>query len=503
MKRPDLAQRSARGGFWAVVEVWGVELLQFSVFTVLARLLGPQTYGLIALAMIFVVAAQRVLIQGGWSEFIIQRDDLDDLHLSTMFWVLLAIGVAVALIMVAAASAFARLFGEPQLAVLLPALSFFPVLTSLGAVPTGLLERDLKLAPLALRSTLATALGGIIGVAMALNGFGVWSLVGYEISYPLLTAIVLWPATHWRPRARFSRRHLAEIMSFVTRIMGERLINLTEILLPRALIGLRLNPAAVGNWSLATKIFELSSELVQRPALRVALPGFAGAQSDSSRLMSILALSAQLTALFAVPGYVFLVIAAPDLVSLLFGPSWHSAGLTLSILTALGLITPFTQLCVALLQGTGHVGWSFALTLIGFVLFLVILPVGLAYGIVGVAAALVVRGWVLLLIRLWLIRRLFATSLNSVWRSFLLPSAGGMIMAAVMTITGTLAGSRFGGVTRLILLFAAGAASYVLSLWLMDRKTVVWTVKLGRQAVGFRTDSGELEPSAGNRSDIL
>ena len=485
MKRVDVAQRSARGSLWSMVEVWGTELLQFIVFAVLAQILGPQSFGLIALAMMLVVAAQRVLIEGGWPEFIIHRDNLDQLHLSAIFWTLLAISTAVAVFMTLVAPVFAWAFDEPPLAVLLPALSLYPILASLSIVPSALLERDLRIAPVALRWTAAAAVGGIIGVTMAWNGFGVWSLVAYEISNPLLGALILWPASGWRPQARLSMPHLRDVMHYVARVMGERLTMLAEILVARAAIGWQFNAVAVGNWSLASKIFELSAELVQRPALRVALPSFATEQSDHARLSEILLTAAELTALVAVPGYAVLLIIGPDLIATLFGEAWRPAGQALSFLAALGVITPLTQLIIALLQGMGQVTSSFMLALFGLALFLLMLPVGISYGVVGIAAVLLVRGWLLLVVRVWFVRRLIGMSIRASLKTLSPFFVAGVIMLLMMVgVVSTVHGSK---IILLALAIAAGATSYIATLMLIARKRLVHAINLGRDAIGLGT----------------
>ncbi len=485
MSRSDLGQRSARGAFWATVEVWGIEFLQFLVFAALARLLGPEAFGLVGLAMIPILVANVFLAQGGWIEFVVQCRNLEQQHLETIFWAIIGIGATLGVTVVLTAPLLAEAFNESQLEALVLPLCVCPVIISLTVLPIGLLQRDLNLAPLALRSTLAMTVGGTVGIAMAIAGYGVWSLVAYEIALPLVGAVVLWRALKWRPRLRFSIAHLRQAIRFSTRVLGERLINLTEVLVPRAIIGGSLGAGAVGHWTLARKIFDLSAELVQRPALRVALPRFALAQREPAELSQILALAVELTALVTVPGYVALGLMAPEMVALSFGEGWRPAGHALMLFAMLGLITPLTQLSIAVLHGTGRVGWTLLLSATGFALLLLLLPAGLTHGIVGVAGAFLIRGWVLLGARLWVLRRKGGVCLGALPRAFAPSLAAGAVMAAVMGAAEAAWSESLAESLQLPLVLSLGVTSYLLVLMLIARDRVVRAIALGRRVVGL------------------
>ena len=133
--------RVARGAAWATVEVWGVELLHLLFFTVLARLIGPEGYGLVALAMAFVMVPQNLLVHGGWIEALVQRPTLVREHVDSTFWLLAGLGLASMLGLLLLAGAAEAWLSTPALGSLLSALSVCPFLTSLMVVPAGLLQR--------------------------------------------------------------------------------------------------------------------------------------------------------------------------------------------------------------------------------------------------------------------------------------------------------------------------------------------------------------------------
>lgn len=151
----------------------------------------------------------------------------------------------------------------------------------------------------------------------------------------------------------------------------------------------------------------------------------------------------------------------------------------------LGLITPLTQLSIALLHGTGRVGWTLGLSVAGFVLLLSLLPVGLSYGIVGVAGAFLLRGWVLLVARLWVLRRKAGINLRLLPRAIAPPLVGGAAMAAVMIAADTVWSASFSEAAMLPLEIGLGLSTYGIVLVLFARDRVAHAIALGRKAAGI------------------
>ena len=478
-----LQQRTARGAFWATIEVWGVEILQFLVFAVLARVLGPGAYGIVGLAILPVLVVNVFVMQGGWIEFIVRNRGRVVEQVNTVFWVVVVLGLLLAAAVVASAPLMARAFETPELVVLVPWLAICPALMSLSVVPAALLQREINLAPFAIRSTLSVAVAGSIGIWLALSGYGVWSLIVYEITIPLVGATVLWTAVNWRPHARVSIKHFSEAIRFSSSVLGERVIALTETLGPRAAIGATHGAIAVGHWTLARKIFDLSADLMQRPALRVALPRFASAQQRPDQLTTLLTSAVELTALLAIPSYAILGVLGDDLVALLFGEAWRKAGQVLMILAALGLITPATQLSTVMLHAVGRAKLSLKLAVAGFICLVLLVIASTRWGVFGVALAFLVRGWIMLLVRLWAIRLTTHVRLRNLRAGIGPMLTAGVAMALTLFLFSAMFSARLGELQSLAIAVVPGTVVYGAVLWVLAKGQVLAAMTFVRAAL--------------------
>jgi O-antigen/teichoic acid export membrane protein len=171
---------------------------------VLGRLLGPEPYGLIAMALIVIAFGELFVIDSGFGDAIIQRKELSDDHCDAAFWLLLGSSLIAMTIFMLGSPLVAASFDQPRVAGLISALSLTLPLGALSAVPNALLSRELRFRALAARGLISGTGGGTAAIGMALAGWGVWSLVGFHLVQRTLAVVVVWTAHRWRPRFSFS-----------------------------------------------------------------------------------------------------------------------------------------------------------------------------------------------------------------------------------------------------------------------------------------------------------
>lgn len=480
----DLKRRAVTGALWSSLETTLQQLIQFAIFLILSRLLGPEAYGILALATVVNVVADVLIVGGGWSDAIIQRRNLAPEHLSSIFWLLVALALGLAALAAVAATPVAALFGVPAVAALMPVLALQLPLGALSVVPTALLRRELRFAPLALRSLLALTLAGIAAIALALAGAGVWSLVALNLLQPALSVAVLWGSVAWRPAWRLSPRHLREVLPFVMGAMGERAVQILDALLPRLVIGLRLGPVPLGHFAMAYKVMELLIQLVTRPIARVLLPSAARLADEPLRLRRLVAAAVELMALIVLPAAAGIAIVAPLLVPLVFGPAWVDSVPALQALMVTAAVAPFTALSASLMYAAGRTQLQFALATTATLLLLLLLVIHGAASVEAVALAMATRSLLMLPLRLWLMQRATGVDLRPALRGALPPLAATAGMAAALTALRLVLPAGMAPLVVLPIEVATGALLYSAMVLLLAPQSLRRGLELVRAARG-------------------
>jgi PST family polysaccharide transporter len=323
---------------WAAAASWGAQFLAAVVFTVLARLLDKPVFGIAALANLYIGFVQIFVGSQGVGVAIVQRKNLDSSHLDTAFWANVGIAVALAVATIALRHPAAVLLGSDEVSPVLGVLALSLPLGALAVVPSALLERELKFRLLATRTLAASTVGGLVGVAAAFFGLGVWSLVLQQLVGAALTLVLLWSTVQWRPRLRANRRALADLAPFSGSVVGNNVLWFVSERFGQGVIGRGLGVEALGTYSLATRVLSLALESISIPVIRVAMPLFSGIQDQSERLMRVFLRSTSLVCSVALPAFLGLLLVAPDVIPLVFGSKWEAAIVPIQILCVAGCV---------------------------------------------------------------------------------------------------------------------------------------------------------------------
>lgn len=204
----------------------GAFVNQFSTFIItilLARLLGPEEFGLIALAMV-VINISNVLLEGGFSSALIQKKKVKDIAFSSVFYVNLGLSIILSLVIILSAPLFAKFFERPTIQPIIIYLSVIPPISALGAIQSTILIKKVDFKSLSIRTMIATAISGLIGVIAALLDYGVYSLVAQQIALVCISTIIFWFATGWRPKLAFSIKEIKKLLSFSSYVFYDALL---------------------------------------------------------------------------------------------------------------------------------------------------------------------------------------------------------------------------------------------------------------------------------------
>jgi PST family polysaccharide transporter len=385
-----LRERALEGAFWASLDGWGRQAVSLLVFVALARLLTPVEVGLFAMVAI-VLAAVHTLLDEGLTEVLVQRDDLDDVHLDTAFWLVAGIGAALCAAVALAAPAVAALFGQPALAPYVAAAAGIPFLAALSGVHQAVLRRRMDYRLLTVRSAAGVVAGGAVGIWMAWEGWGVWALLGQQAADRLVGGAVLWIAAGWRPRPRVSARHARDLMPYSTYLAGTRIVNFSSKQVDRYLIGLLMGPAVLGVYSMAARVADTAYALLAQGLSNVGMSAFSRLQKQPEKLREALLAASELSNLVALPAFLGLCAAAPALVETVFGPAWTEAGPILSVLALLGVPAMFSTFCGALMRALGTTRLLLWVLIASALANIVVVAATVSYGLYAVAVGILVR----------------------------------------------------------------------------------------------------------------
>jgi O-antigen/teichoic acid export membrane protein len=332
-------ERFRRALSWAVVMTWGQRGLVLAFTVVLAALLGPRDYGVMAMALVY-IGFVDLFAEQGIVTAVVQRKELDPRHLDSAFWINLLWCFALAGVSVGLAGWWADVNHTPELAHVIEVLSIAVVLWGLSTIQQGLLERELDFRKLAIRMNVATLLSGVLGIALAIAGYGVWALVGQQLALEAISMLLLWRLGSWRPGFRISMPHAKELFGFSAHVVvadiGGYIFRRGDTLLA----GLFFSPVVVGIYRLADRFVETLSELTTRPLSLVSLPHLSRLQDDREELRRSVASLLRLTIVIAVPS-MFVLAACSKQVLRVVGSDWVPGTTALRLLAVVGVVKAF------------------------------------------------------------------------------------------------------------------------------------------------------------------
>ncbi len=380
----SLLSRSTAGALWLGGGQIAGLALQVVLRLVLARLLAPEDFGLVAMAMFFTAFSSH-LTDLGLGPALVQRSRLSEEHKSTAFWSSGAISVLLLALLAAGAPAIGVFYGAPGVVPVVRALALGFVLGFPEGVYRNLLGRELSFRLIGLRRLLGVALGGGVGIALALRGAGVWALVAEYLVRSASGSLLYMSSSGWLPKLRFSTPALGEMWRYGRSIVGSRLVNFFNRNLDNLLIGRYLGAVPLGLYSVAYQGVLMPVLQIAQPIASVGFPAFASIQDDIPRLRRAYLSVLSVSLLVATPAPVLAIFLSPEGLPLLLGEQWRPAVLPLQILSVVAFIQIAMSLSPPLFNALGRSDLSFKWTLIALVANTAGIVAGLRWGIVGVA----------------------------------------------------------------------------------------------------------------------
>lgn len=474
-----LARRAGRALTWRTGELVGVQVIFLVRLFILARLLAPDDFGLLAIAMT-VIAFLMAVTNFGMVPALVQRARNDPRHYDVAWTLGVIRALAVAAIVLVAAPFAASLFEEPRAVAIIRALAVIPLLEAAVSIRVADLTRELRFKALGKIGVAKALLNTLVAVFLA-PWLGVWALVAGVTAGSVAHLVGSYLLAPHRPRLLFDAEALAPLLRFGRWVFVKGIVSQAGSFALRAAIARELGTAALGLFFLASSLAFLPAQVASQVAGSVAFPVFAGLRSHVRLLGRAFRTFLSGTAMLLVPASVLIVVLAPLLVEHLMDPRWTGAAPLIQALALIGLLGLFGETVVPLFNGVGQPG---KVALLEFIQsLLIVLTAGwLARegGLVGVTLALLLASAVSQAASLVMVRRV----LPHPFRGLGMPS-----LLIVTTAMGSgwmtwAVGAGVGGIPGLVSGGAAGSILAALLLWYGDR----WL------ALGLREDLARTFP---------
>lgn len=410
MAGEDLRNKAKRGFVWNTVERLVTNGIQFILTVILARLLSPDDYGIIAMPAIFLAIAQ-VFIDSGFANALIRKPDLNEKDLSTAFYFNVIVGVVAYFLLFVTSPLIADFFNTPILSRLLKVTALVVFLNSLGIVQQAVLTKKMDFKSQAVISAISTFVSGAIGVWMAYNGYGVWALVFQQVSAALLRVAMLWIYGRWKPLWIWSRESFGYLWNFGSKVIIIGLLDTIFNNVYAFVIGKKYNAKDLGNYTRAQQFADLPINNINSIVQKVTLPLLSEIQDDDTRLSSIYLKLIEMSSLLVVPLMFGLAAMANPLIISLLGKEWEGCVLLFQILCIARLWTPFNAINVNLLQVKGRTDLLLKLEIAKKVVITIILGLTFYRGVVFLVGGFAVCTFIAFMINTFYTKRLIGVSL--------------------------------------------------------------------------------------------
>jgi teichuronic acid exporter len=379
-------QKITQSVLWSTIDVLMRQGAQFVILIIMARMLTPEDFGVMALLALFVGLA-NVFVDGGFSSALIQRRNVTHLDESTVFFFNLAMGLLVCSALSVSAPYIALLFDKPILRPLTYALALNVFISAFGAIHTTLLTKELNLKLVAKVGGISSTMAGALGIFLASKGFGVWSLALQTLTATSLSTLLLWTWHSWRPLWKFSFSSLRSFFRFGGYLLLIGIIDTLHTNLYSLLIGKFYQTREVGFYDRAQKTQLLPVNFIMLIINRVAFSTFSAVADDKERLARAFRKAQRLAMFVNIPLSLAMIVLAEPIIMTLFGEQWLPSAPILQVLGIVGMMWPMHVLNLNVLQAQGRSDLFFNIMLVKKTVAITLTVAGSFQGIMALAWA--------------------------------------------------------------------------------------------------------------------
>lgn len=477
----SLKDKSLTAILWVVIDKLGSSSVNFIVTIILARLLLPEDFGLVAMVMIF-FEISTVFIQSGFAYALIREKSISEIDKSTTFVFNLVMAVVVYIILFFGAPAIGAFFKQPGLAAIVRVMGINLIISAFGIIHYAILTQKIDFKTQTKVRFFAVIISGVVAVTMALTDYGVWSLVAKMGVMELMAVLFVWKMSPWKISVRFSFASFKKLFGFGSKLLMEALIDKFFRHIVQLLIGRYFTAAMLGFYTQANNFCNMAANNFNQAIQKVTYPVLAKLQDDKKRLKDGYRQIIIMSSFTIIPIMVLMGVLAEPLINVLIGKNWLDSVPFLQLLCLAGVTYHFNSINLDLLFVIGRVDLSLRLEVIKKIITGVAIVIGIQFGIYGLVLSQVVSNYIALFINTYYsdkflnypLREQMKDTLPSVLFSCLMGGIVWLIKYYVEThgIIFLIFGALFGGACYLTFHYLAKTREMDLLRWFIIPKAI-------------------------------
>ena len=466
----SLKQKTFKGVIWSAVERFSTQGVQFLFGILLARLLTPNDYGMIAMLTIF-MAVSQTFIDSGFGNALIRKPDRNEADKATVFFFNIFMAAACYGVIFLGAPFVAKFYNMPQLSDILRILAINLIIQAFGSIQRLNLTIDLNFKTLAKVSLIGAIVGGTAGLTCAYNGLGVWSLVVQQMVTTSTRVVLFWALVHWRPKTFFNKKSFKNMFGFGSKLLISGLLNTLYENVYDLIIGKVFSAGTLGNYSRASHFANFPSSNITGIFQRVTYPVLSKIQNDPEKLRLGYLKFLNMATLVIFPLMIGLAALAKPFVLLVLTDKWVEVILILQIISIAYMWYPVHAINLNILQVLGRSDLFLKLEIIKKIAGITILAVTIPHGIIAICYGQWVSACIGLVINTYYSGKLLNAGLFTQLKMYIPTLLNSLVMGAIcMGVTKLLPEHEY--TLQLVLGIAAGAIYYVASNCIFNRETV-------------------------------
>lgn len=465
--KTDIKKKSLKGGAVTLTSQGLTFIIQMGAGMILARILTPHDYGL--MAMVFAVTGLAAVLNNlGLSTATVQSAEINQAQVSNLFWLNVGMGVIVMLVVAALAPALAWFYKAPALTGITLALASTFLLSGLGTQHRALLNRQMQFVTIAKIDISALAVGFIVAIILAYYGAGYWALVANSIVSTSMNTLLTWFSVRWCPMLPQRETCVRTMLKFGADVAGFNVINYFARNLDNVLIGRYCGGAELGLYNKAYQLLMMPITNLREPMVRVAMPALSSLQHDPEQYRSYYKKYIEILAIVSMPLIVLMYIYSDQIIYVLLGPQWLEASALFKILAIAALIQPVGTSWGLVMLSTGnsrlYLRWGVVNSCITCLSFFC----GLPWGAKGVAISYAVVTYLLLYPSLFLGFRNTPVKMADFGKAIWRPLVASFIMGVVCYVLSSLVIFNMPSMLTLFISGILGIFAYLIVLYLLN-----------------------------------